>query len=438
MEDTFTIGTWNLDHWKQNELTRSRAWAKLTELGVSVALLQETVPPSDVGANRLVYRPIGGSRSWGTAVVAVDPTLTLREIQSVRTRYSGHLFTMIGTFPGAFVVGKVEVPGFGAVTLVSVYGIIDGCYAQTTMLRVVADLIPLFDSADGEYVILGGDFNVSTSCSPGTRERPRYEAILKAVESLGLKNLAVVVEDRPDSPENCGCGDNPCRHLRTYRASHEGAVGGQLDYLFATPSLVRRCRKIRAPDTETSGLSDHVPVVAEFSIADPLERTEWDVASFAKEMMTRLGETAVRVVRSCLSWAEEKQAALHAAGIVGARLDRFFILSGPNPELWFQLDLNGEKPVQYTVSLKVSGEVVVQFQYMRPPFETPESRLPLLRALNEIPGVNLPELRLNGRPTFSISSLSAPERINRFISILDKIVDDTLEYRKSLQGAGPE
>ncbi|MFP4074646.1 MAG: hypothetical protein ACLFVZ_11480 [Actinomycetota bacterium] len=33
-------------------------------------------------------------------------------------------------------------------------------YAQTTMLRIVADLIPLFDSPKGEHGIVGGDFCV--------------------------------------------------------------------------------------------------------------------------------------------------------------------------------------------------------------------------------------------------------------------------------------
>ena len=49
-------------------------------------------------------------------------------------------------------------------TFVSVYAVTD-VYAQTTLLRIVADLIPLFDSAHGTRVILGGDLNMGLTTS---------------------------------------------------------------------------------------------------------------------------------------------------------------------------------------------------------------------------------------------------------------------------------
>ena len=55
---------------------------------------------------------------------------------------------MLGTYPGATIVARVGIPAVGSITCISVYGLID-VYAQTTMLRIIADLIPLFDSPEG-------------------------------------------------------------------------------------------------------------------------------------------------------------------------------------------------------------------------------------------------------------------------------------------------
>ena len=121
----------------------------------------------------------------GLSGCCLHTELGIEEIDAVWTRYSSTLFSMLGTYPGATIVARVEVPGVGPVTCVSVYGLMN-VYAQTTMLRIVADLIPLFDSPDGARIVLGGDMNVTTCTLPSTPELRRYEAILRAVESLGL------------------------------------------------------------------------------------------------------------------------------------------------------------------------------------------------------------------------------------------------------------
>ena len=78
-------------------------------------------------------------------------------------------------------MARVGFPAVGSITFVSVYGLID-VYAQTTMLRVVADLIPLFDLSEGERVVLGGDMNVTTSTPPSTRNYAAMRRSLKTVE----------------------------------------------------------------------------------------------------------------------------------------------------------------------------------------------------------------------------------------------------------------
>jgi hypothetical protein len=44
---------------------------------------------------------------------------------------------------------------------------------------------------------------------------------------------------------------------------------------------------------------------------------------------------------------------------------------------------------------------------------------------NDVPGIDLPAHRLNGRPAFPLSVLEDPDRRERVIGILDRIVDET-------------
>jgi endonuclease/exonuclease/phosphatase family metal-dependent hydrolase len=210
----------------------------------------------------------------------LNPEIELDEIWTVRTRYSAQTFAVSGTYPGAVAVARATLPNQRPITLVSVYGLID-VYSQTTLFRIIADLIPLFDSEDGERVILAGDLNVGTDAARGP-EIVRYEAILRALESLGLANLYDVVADRPEPPENCRCGAVDCRHLTT----REG--GGQFDYLFATAPLVAAARRIvRFDDPETRLLSDHWPIAAEFDLAKVGGTLDVDRPSGAEAAETR-------------------------------------------------------------------------------------------------------------------------------------------------------
>src|SRR6266540_3757911 len=100
MNSCLRVATWNMDHWKRTVSQRERSWLKLHELGVDVALLQETVPPAAMRRDHLVYRPLARARAWGSAVVALGDGIDVQEIDAVRTRYSTQLFSMLGSVPG--------------------------------------------------------------------------------------------------------------------------------------------------------------------------------------------------------------------------------------------------------------------------------------------------------------------------------------------------
>lgn len=193
------LATWNLNHWRQPLLpsdTRRGAWDYLsTKIGAQIALVQEAVPPLDFGSDRAVYGELAGHRNWGSAIVALDPAISVEPLRSVRIPWSRRRYLLANTHPGSVAVAQLRLPGIQAISLVSIYGVMDGS-AVSTMLRVVADLVPLFDSPYGSRVILGGDLNVSRA-TKDPRQLARAEAVVEAIQHNGF-----IVSTRADS--TCG------------------------------------------------------------------------------------------------------------------------------------------------------------------------------------------------------------------------------------------
>ena len=383
-------------------------------------LLQESVAPPDLGQSQFVYREISGYRPWGSSVVAFSEGTSVQEIDAVRTRYGAKRFSMLGTFPGTMIVAQAEVPGIGPITCVSIYGLID-VYSQTTMLRIIADLIPLFDSRFGSQVVLGGDLNLASACSGDSPELPRHAAILNTVESLGLMNLAKTAQDRPESISDCLCSEDNCFHIPTYHQA-------QIDWLFATPELARRCTHLRVDhEVVLDELSDHAPIIAEFQI--PASRYEQivDPESFVEEMKFIAGSEDAQIAENLINWASRKHGELRASG-QRISFDRLPVgVRANKPVIWFQLDIHYSSSLQWTFSLAGDGQIEINFQRMTAPYDSEEARERLWSTLSQIEGVSI-EKRLNGRPKFPLRTLMAPERLEQFMKIFSDMIDATVRY----------
>ena len=416
-----------MDHWKRTAQQRKDAWAYLnSKAGADIMLLQESVAPTGMPRTRYVHRELAGSRPWGSAVVACSDAedIDLKEIDAVRTRYGATRFSMLGSIPGTVIVARADFPGIGPITCISVYGAIN-VYAQTTMFRIVADLIPLFDSSDGKRVVLGGDFNVTDAIRGNSVELPRYRAILNAVESLGLVNLAKVVSDRPPPIPGCLCAaKEDCYHLHSYTWSDN--QGTQLDWLYATPALAKHCTGIRLDREVVGKLSDHAPIVADFNVVpDELPRIV-DPESFIEELATRSGPECARIADELIAWALRKHESLPRGQRRMPAYDRFsFSKDVKDPQMWFQLDLNYPDDVQWTFSLTTSGTVRIQFRFMQEPIDRLEARERIWNEINQIPGVNL-DRRLEGLPSIPIQCLANPEARTRFERVFSDMIDETI------------
>lgn len=409
----FRVATWNTNHWQRSPDERERTWGHVAKLRVDAALLQEWVPPREVSRNQVIWRELGGSRRWGSAVVTFGPRI--EEITHAKSRYAPYAYPLMNTHPGAIAIARAHPDGAAPLTLVSVYGVMDP-YVQTTLFRVVADLIPLFDSADGRRVILGGDFNVTTAMGVSDdfakRNLERYRAILKAVESLGLVNLFRAARSYPDPAPGCPCDGSDCYHVQTHRntsllGTPQEHLPGHLDYLFATPDLARGCTKVWLDDADPDWqLSDHRAVLAEFELAEAGNVRAWDEAAFTAEVRRLQGNEAARVVETLLAWGERHRLRLHFE-------------DGAEGQVWLQID---DAPVapQYTFSIRTRGDVVVQFQQMKVPFGDDAANESLRRTLNQIPGVKIDTAR--GRPSVALSTLAPASALSSFIDAFMQVV----------------
>ena len=261
-----TVGTWNMGHW-QYKGRRSEAWKYLrSEAAVDVILLQESAIAEDVPKSSYHHRRIEGRRDWGSGVLAFPNGAEVYGLDTVRTIYDAKRhFDVTGYTGGYMAAAYVTLPGVKPFVGVSLYAMPD-LYAQTVLLRLVADLIPLFDSPKyRERIVLGGDFNINIAMRADSPQKAlelgRYRAILRCVESLGLINLLETVEDGPSVNPECPCDVDNCRHVQTF------SNGAQIDFLYATAELADGCSRIWVDQRVMGkgGLSDHAPVIAEFT-----------------------------------------------------------------------------------------------------------------------------------------------------------------------------
>ena len=403
--------------------TRRSAWSHLSEgVGAGVALVQEAVPPASIPRTRAVYGELAGHRNWGSAVVALDEAIGIEPIRSVRNPWSKRRYLLDAAHPGSTAVARVTPPGIQPITFVSVYGVFEGS-ALASMHRIVAHLLPLFDSPEGARVVLGGDLNVTQS-SKDANYLARADALLAAVTSLGLVEAKTLVAQPPASAVGCSCGNGDgCGHIGTWGKA-------ELDHLYVSPSLAAQVTALTVDETcVEAGLSDHVPLVLDLELTTELTPHTWDEEAFAVEIGRRHGPAARGVVEALVSWAEQKERDFAAKAGVTAKVLTRFPTNGvtAEPELMFPVDIQAEpRGSQMALSIHADGQVVVWLGGMRcPPFDGQAGREQLRRLLNELDGVHVHHRQVNGWPRFPIERLEDPANLLKLVALLDRIADES-------------
>ena len=207
------------------------------EIAADIALLQESAPIPERQKERCVWREIGKTRKWGSAVLTKN--LPLAEIPLKRNDY-----------PGALAVAEVTLPDESTLTLISIYGQLDEYgYSITTLHRMLSDLTHLFNGELQERgrprVVIGGDLNASIQFDPKQRNNS-HRIFFQRLQDFGLVDCqGAFSKERP----------------RTLRRAKSDSPWVN-DYIFASESLVGKVLPSEVIENpEILALSDHNPLV---------------------------------------------------------------------------------------------------------------------------------------------------------------------------------
>jgi hypothetical protein len=149
-------------------------------------------------------------------------------------------------------------------------------------------------------------------------------------------------------------------------------------------------------------------------------RVRSDEESFFKELEARQGADTVAAVRRIQHWA------------IDDKLPRFEWRRSRQHEMFYPCLDHNDVPY-FPLKIRTDGKVEVIFRWLntrvpkKPPFDDEEKRLELLWRLNEIPGVDISEARINGIPTFPLSALRDEAALNQFLGVLDWFVQEVRE-----------
>lgn len=137
----------------------------------------------------------------------------------------------------------------------------------------------------------------------------------------------------------------------------------------------------------------------------PQARRMWDEDSFFDDVSTRLGESAVSVIRTIASWMTQNNMRLAFGG---------------------QGKTYGSVVATYThnnvthrpVVIYGDGSIEIRFNHMKEsdPFRSYDMRIALLERLNSIEGANLPVEKIDSRPNFKIGLLYDGTMLDRFLN----------------------
>jgi len=139
---------------------------------------------------------------------------------------------------------------------------------------------------------------------------------------------------------------------------------------------------------------------------------QWDEASFFQELMRRHSETEVDVARRILAWA--KPSVTRVWWGRGSRSGSFVPI----------LDHRGRDHQLFAVWTYGTVEIYFYWYQYKAPFDSEEKRRELLRRLNAIDGISLPEEVIDRRPGVPLAALENESALRQFLAIFDWVIQE--------------
>lgn len=139
--------------------------------------------------------------------------------------------------------------------------------------------------------------------------------------------------------------------------------------------------------------------------------THWDEQSYFAELTSRSDQVTANVARGLLDGMAARDMTIWWGR--GATLGSFVPLFRHN-EVTHQL---------FAVWTNASVEIYFYWYKNKPPFDDAANRKELLRRLNDIPGVSIPEDGISRRPSIPLRALADDENLQQFLGLYDWFID---------------
>lgn len=141
-------------------------------------------------------------------------------------------------------------------------------------------------------------------------------------------------------------------------------------------------------------------------------KRRWDEASYFAELQQKFSLAEVDVARRLLNWARPKVTEIWWGK--GTTIGSFV----PN------LSHKGTDHQLFAVYTTGVVEIYFQWYQYKAPFDSEEERLELLKRLNAIPGVSIPESAIARRPSIPFSTLAKNDALQQFITAFEWMIGE--------------
>jgi len=166
---------------------------------------------------------------------------------------------------------------------------------------------------------------------------------------------------------------------------------------------------------ETTELQMLVPELFGSMTPPPPPGGQWDERKFFQQMETQRGAAECEVARQLLEWGKSNMSRIWWGK--GAKVGSFIPV----------LDRNGNWYTIISVYIGYTGAYLqMQFHKLqtKPPFNDKTKRVDLLRRLNKVEGVSLPEDSIDRYPSIYLSALTSKNSLRQFVDVLNWFVQE--------------
>jgi hypothetical protein len=140
-------------------------------------------------------------------------------------------------------------------------------------------------------------------------------------------------------------------------------------------------------------------------------KRQWDEPSFFAELEAYGGPEVIPVARTIAEWMKKNGKIWFGTG-------------GKDGSMAFELTRDGKAQVPFILWTMSRVEMTFQYLMKHTPFDDEDKRKELLERLNKIAGVALPDDAITKRKGIPLINLTAPGRVDAFLSVMDWVVTE--------------